>query len=383
MVELPKLPFRITEAGEDHPLVAEALRPRRHFEKCWCGSGQKYRKCHQLRQHEVPVTLGQALHEQQKIFWKERGCMHPFASADICVGKIVDSHSIQRKGPLEKIIGTDNHVCQLGPNHSEDFGLKEIGWRKASVFPGYCAKHDSEVFEDLERVPFSGTHEQCVLQSYRSVCNELYRKRALIDSLKYQRDVIDRGCTLDEQINKQLSISQNILGHTKSKDELEKHWRRFDDAIAQRKYDRFLTKCHFFNGDLGVTSSAALHTEFGFDGTRLADMWDLSIDAQMLAHSIMSTESGGAIVFTWLAEESQPASVVASFDNVPDKDKGDVFVQYCFLNCENTYFSRAWWDQLGSENQEQLKRYATTLFYEGGAFVPNRNPLVKWTFKPK
>lgn len=327
------------------------------------------------------MTLGQLLSEQHKIFWKVRGCMHPNAAEALCEGRVIDSHTIQRKGPLRKIIDSDNHVCRLTPAPGGGSSLEEIGWKQASMFPGYCAKHDSEVFDVLERFPFTGTHEQCVLQAYRSVCNELYKKRALIESLKYQRNTIDRGCDLNEQINRQLSVSGSIKGARKSKDELGNLWCGFEGVVASRQYDHFSSKCYFFKGDLCVTSSAALHTEFDFQGEKLVDMWDLSIDAEMLMYSIMSTDDGGAIVFVWLTENKLPATVVASFDSVPDCDKGDVFVQYCFLNCENTYFSRAWWDQLGHERQEQLKRYAPTLFYDGGAFVPNRNPLVNWNFQ--
>lgn len=258
--------------------------------------------------------------------------------------------------------------------------VEEIGWRKASTFPGYRAKHEYEVFDALERVPFKGTHEQCVLQTYRNVCNELYKKRALIESLEYQRSVIDRGCNIEEQIVRQLSAAQNIAGQSKSRDELEALWRKFDDAVAQRQYDRFLSKCYFFHGDLCVTSSGALHTEFDFHGTVLMDMWDLTVDAEMLSHSIMATDDGGAIVFTWLADEKSPASVVSSFDEVADGNKGDIFVQYCFLNCENTYFSKVWWERVGHSHQEQLKRYAAALFYEGGAFVSNHDRLVDWSF---
>jgi len=273
-----------------------------------------------------------------------------------------------------------NHVCQLAASPRGDIKLVELGWKQASVFPGYCEKHDSEVFKPLERSPFTGTHEQCVLQSYRGVSNELYKKRALIDSLEFQRGVLDRGCNLDEQIRQQLSISTNIEGQSKSKEELEKLWRSFDEAVTQQQYDRFLSQCYFFGGDLDVTSSGALHTEFDFAGTKLVDMWDLKVDAQMLTHSVMSTERGGAIVFTWPADERLPAAVVRSFDAVPNADKGDVFLQYCFLNCENTYFSRAWWEQLGTEHQKRLKCYARALHYEGGAFIPNPKPLVQWSF---
>lgn len=307
--------------------------------------------------------------------------MHPYASESVCGGKVIDAHTIQRKGPLQKITDSDNHVCHLGASQGQGIVVEEIGWRKASTFPGYCAKHDSEVFDVLERVPFMGTHEQCVLQAYRNVCNELYKKRALIESLEYQRNVIDRGCDTEEQINRQLSVSQNIAGQLKSKGELEVLWRKFEDVVARQQYDRFLSKCYFFKGDLCITSSGALHTEFDFRGKQLMDMWDLNVDAEMLSHSIMATDDGGAIVFTWPADEKSPASVVSTFDEVADEDKGDIFVQYCFLNSENTYFSKAWWEQLGQSRQEQLKRFAAALFYEGGAFVANQDRLVDWSFK--
>ena len=382
MVRLPELPFKTIDVGNEHPLVQEALRQRKPYEVCWCGSGRKFKKCHRFREQESALSLGQMLDEQGRVFWKNRGCMHLNASAHICAGKVVDAHTIQRKGPLQMIIGSDNHVCHLTPSPGEQFIVEELGWRKASTFPGYCAKHDTEIFGVLERSTFTGTHEQCVLQAYRNVCNELYKKRALIESLEYQRIAIDRGCDLDAQIARQLSVSASIAGHMKSKDELETLWRKFEDAIARQQYDRFLSKCYFFKGDLSVTSSGTLHTEFDFQGKLLMDMWNLETDAEMLSHSIMVTDDGGAIVFTWLADEMLPPSVVSTFDQVADDSKGDIFVQYCFLNCENTYFSKEWWEGLNSSRQEQLKRYAETLFYEGGTFVANDDRLVKWNFQP-
>lgn len=305
--------------------------------------------------------------------------MHPLAGPEECKGKVIDSHSIQRKGPLRKLVDGKNHVCHLEATPN-GIALDEIGWRKASVFPGYCEYHDTKIFGSLENAPFTGTHEQCVLQAYRSVCNDLYKKRALIESLEYQRDVIDKGCQIDEQINRQLSISNNIAGQSKSVEELTSYWRQLYKSITEQDYDSLSSACYFFDGDLLITSAGALHVEFDFKGNKLFDMWDVKIDAQLLCHSIQATESGGAIVFAWFKDDELPIKVISSFDLVPDEIKGDVFAQYCFLNCENTFFSNLWWDNLRPFDQQRMKDYMGALFYEGGAFEASEVPLVGWNF---
>jgi hypothetical protein len=381
MVKIPPLPFKLVGVGNDHPFVSEALRQRRHFEPCWCGSGRKFRKCHQLRAQQKAMPYTQLVHEQEKIFWRSRGCMHPQASKLSCGGPTIDAHSIQRKGPLARLVDNRNHVCHLIASPPDSIDLKEVGWKRASVFPGFCAQHDSTVFGPLERTAFVGSHEQCVLLTYRNICNELYRKRAFIESLVFHRDVIDRGCDFNGQLERQTSVHENIIGQTKSKEELEKLWDIFGASILRGDFERFRSKCLFFEGELSVCSSGALHAEFDFSGTQLSDTWDLTADGQMLSHSVTATDNGGAIVFTWLAEQQAPALIVESFEAFPPEDKGDIFVQYCFLNCENTYFSRAWWDSLTPEQKLQLKRYAAALYYEGGAFSANRPPLVPWLFR--
>jgi hypothetical protein len=258
--------------------------------------------------------------------------------------------------------------------------VSRIGWRKASIFPGYCARHDSNLFEPIEKELFTGEHWHCVLHAFRNICNELYRKRALVESLEFQRDCIDRGFDPDDQINTQLSYAQNIEGQKKSLEELGSLRAKFESAIIQGSFDVFESKCYFFQGTLDVVSSSIFQCEFDFEGNKLIEMWDLTLDAEMLSHSIANADAGGAIVFVWLKSQKHPGTVVASFDNLPDVDKGDIFVQYCFLNCENTFFSEHWWNSLNQEQQSHIKRYANTFYYEGGEFTASRNRLVGWAF---
>lgn len=195
-----------------------------------------------------------------------------------------------------------------------------------------------------------------------------------------QRNLIDRGFSVDDQINWRLSVNQNIAGQIKSVEEIEQLWHKLSEAVSTQQYDRFSSKWYFFESDLCVTSSAALAAEFDFKGKRLFDMWDLRKNAEMLCYSIMATDLGGAITFTWLTVERGPSAVVASFDDISNEDKGDIFVQYCFLNAENTYFSRRWWDAWSPSLQDELGKYAAALYYEGGAFRANRPQLVNWRF---
>lgn len=155
---------------------------------------------------------------------------------------------------------------------------------------------------------------------------------------------------------------------------------KFESAIIQRKFDIFESKYYVFQGNLDVVSTSVFQCEYDFVGNKLIDMWDLSLDAEKLSHSIMNTANGGAIVFVWLKDEHSAGTVVASFDNLPDDEKGDIFVQYCFVNCENTFFAKQWWKNLNQREQTLIQRFANTFYYEGGKFVANENRLVNWTF---
>ena len=294
MINLPPQKFKVTEVDETDPFVANALRARKHYELCWCGSGKKYKRCHRMREQESAYTLGQLQDIQRRIFWRQRGCMHPLASPTTCNGQVIDSHTIQRKGPLEQIVDETGHVMHFEPKSNDgELEACRIGWKKASVFPGYCASHDSSLFSPLETEPFTGEHMQCVLQAFRNVCNEHYRKKALIEALEFQRDYIDRGQDLDSQINLQLSYTKTIEGQKKSLEESEILKGKFESAIVNNDLEALVSKCYFFQGDLDVVSSSVFQCEFDFAGNKLVDMWDLQLNAELISHSVINTDEGG------------------------------------------------------------------------------------------
>jgi len=307
--------------------------------------------------------------------------MHPTASESTCQGGVIDAHTIQRKGPLERIIDSANHVLHFKPSREAGgLELEKIGWKRASIFPGYCARHDASLFRGIESAPFTGANEQCVLLAFRNLCNEIYRKQALKESLEYLREVLDRGFSLDQQISAQYSLAASIAGQAKSIQEGNALRAKFESAITSNDFGQFSSKCYAFCGEISVVSSSMFQCEFDFIGNKLADQWNFSTDMHMLSHSIMNTTNGGIIVFVWQNDDYLAQQTVESFGKIDPSEMGDIFVQYCFLNCENTYFSQSWWDSLTPARQSTIKTLAKTMYYNGGKFVATSPPQVDWVF---
>lgn len=91
---------------------------------------------------------------------------------------IKKSHSIPKSSIL-KTIAINGHVLKpefdFG-NHFPKNKMTEIGINNASVFPGYCVKHES-IFESFEADGKFDNAKKAILQTYRTICRErVYRE---------------------------------------------------------------------------------------------------------------------------------------------------------------------------------------------------------------
>jgi hypothetical protein len=147
-------------------------------EPCWCGSGQKFKKCHLDRHRLAPLTK-----EEMLRFYRgsrrHQVCLHPSAPGG-CHGGIVRAHTIQRSGGLSRI-ARSGHVYSFQASLFDRLADKEdraflLGVRSASTFTGFCGLHDTTLFRPLETQPFIPTPEQVTLLAYRAVCMEVFAR---------------------------------------------------------------------------------------------------------------------------------------------------------------------------------------------------------------
>lgn len=116
----------------------------------------------------------------RKIFGKHKGTSKVrkcFYENDSCDGKIIKAHSLSKSATLELIKSatlSGDQVLQLSDiqiiENQVILEPRLKGWQnQASIFTGFCEKHDKEIFNSIENGnEFNGSPEQNFAHSYRS-----------------------------------------------------------------------------------------------------------------------------------------------------------------------------------------------------------------------
>jgi hypothetical protein len=112
-------------------------------------------------------------------------CLFHDHSGRRCREEAIQSHSLQRSGPLASI-SESGHVIKIGSmlraQPIENRSLFErVGLSNASVFPGFCATHDNTLFSELEGDRLEFSKRTGVLVSIRAISMELYKKLHMVE----------------------------------------------------------------------------------------------------------------------------------------------------------------------------------------------------------
>lgn len=327
---------------------------------CWCGSGVKYKKCHMRREDQKSLPL-RAINSISDKGSRVRLCMHPEASESACA-KIINAHSIQRSRLLEQVVNSNNKILKLVPAQDEQWGaeLKEIGWRHASTFTGFCSTHDSSTFEVVERCPFDATPEQCFLLAYRGLCHELHAKLQASKSVSPLKDFVDRGQTLSEQVRLQSELSRYQYWLEMGLEETKSAKLQMDAQLQSRAYEEWSHWIVLIDGPLSIVTTGSFTPSRDLSGDLLQDFTDESKPLERVIISMAPTKTGNAAMFSWRTCDAIPIAFLRELRQSRRTRLPDLLTQVIFQQCENAYFSHSWWDGLTEDEQAKVKRWALT-----------------------
>lgn len=70
--------------------------------------------------------------------------------------------------------------------------------------------------------------------------------------------------------------------------------------------------------------------------------------------SLIGTDSGGVVLFSWLGESEVGLKFIRSLDKLSDDEIVHAIVRFIFEFFENTYFAPEWWEGLTENEKERI-----------------------------
>ncbi|MDD4996522.1 MAG: hypothetical protein PHI99_00060 [Syntrophales bacterium] len=250
-----------------------------------------------------------------------------------------------------KYIAEDDHVLVrqvnlFGKSEEELLNFKRLSVHEALTFPGFCNRHDNDLFISLDRSPFIASPEQLFMQAYRCDCRELYFKlcqtQASLDAVQIAEL---QGLPPDNKYKLSPELEVIKAGM----------YRSLGDGIASKeKFERYL-----INGDYRqlqsfivharcsptIASAGAFFPDVLSSCEIIQDFTDFESNLQSIFLSFIPEQSGIFVVFSFFYDEAKaPTKFINDLirtDNLPAR-----LVWLCLTRLENTALKPSWWETL-------------------------------------
>ncbi len=328
-------------------------------EPCWCGSGKKFKHCHLRRADQPPPNMGEiisALSGREHL--KTKICFHP-ESPGGCSRGVIRAHTVQRAGG-RTAIARDNHVYHFQGSATRaaksgglDFRPESIGINKASAYPMFCSKHDTEVFKEIDTAPFSGTVEQVFELAYRAACQELYASLSRFAGVPAQQD-LDRGRSEEFQEMFQTWHAMYAAVSMAALESIYNLKQEYDYALLASSHSGL----HFYQIEFSARSPflscGVVAPEFDFAGGKLQDTRSTASDLQLVTSNVVPTPKGSAFVLAWLGNLPYVERMVTSLDSLPEEELADAVCRFIFNSFDNIYADPGWWDGLNEGIRKKM-----------------------------
>lgn len=328
---------------------------------CWCGSGKKFKKCHRNREAQPKGNPWDAVNANRKAFSQKKCCARDVGLGD-CDGSVIKAHTVSR-GPNLTKIAKDGHVLHYVANISDmnknggKLSAKKIGIGDASVFYGFCSKHDRELFSCIENEAFTGRPDQCLAVAYRTMSRELYGK----DAGAHLRDTLreaDKGLKPFEQFAIQQMLDVINTGNEAARRDLKATHDALTLALVNNRLDTLSFVVFEFAAPLPFMFAGAWSPFRDLNGRELQAGYSDELLEQVFVSSFAS-DSSAMICVSWRNVDNAPGQVIAEqLLALSDDQLASVCLQFVMKHVENLFFDPDWFQGLNDKPRELLNQLA-------------------------
>lgn len=342
---------------------------------CWCGSGKKWKKCHRDRDQQKAEPIGKLVNEM-RIEMAKGYCLHPDASPSSCSSRVIQAHTVQRKGGLNAI-AENGHVISPKRGFEDIFKNdgeiipREHGIRDASTFMGFCGFHDDRMFKPIEQKPLSLNQQTAFLLSFRALAYEFFSKEAALRTVEIQR-AMDKGKSFQLQCAIQEFLHIHREGLKRGMQDLRRCKEQYDNAYRGGKFDDFVFYGVRFSGMLPVVGCGAFDPEYDFQANRLQIITRAESNVDHICLNLTIIGDKSVLVLGWPGNSTGPAAAFSdSYRALPDSEKANAAMYLVCEHIENIYFRPSWWtSQPAVVTDNLVQRFRSGIGMPGTQRIP-------------
>jgi len=261
---------------------------------------------------------------------------------------------------LAKHIAIDGHLVQFkvepmaGPPSGLFISPERIGLNEATTFFGFCAKHDSALFRELEASEFEFQPKQIALLGYRALCRDLYGKDAEIAANDAMRLYVSMNLDIPAFAEKDQRYQITRLARLNARKNLVRAREAFAEMLRPSCTESLRYFGILFADEPVYLVSSAFLPEWDFKGRRLQDLSGLD-DFYPICFSAWAKANQSVAVFCWHeSADTICAPFIDSLRESPPRRIADRILTMAFEYSENVVFRSDWWEQLREQDRRRL-----------------------------
>lgn len=280
-------------------------------------------------------------------------CFHH--NKEECKGKIKQAHSIQKNGRLsiiESEVNKNLSVYSFTNFKSDEKNviseLLPIGKKDASTFFGFCDYHDTNLFSPIENFVFDGSNKHLFLHSYRSFAHSYHKKK---EEFKYWDNF--EKTSFNPIISSQIQSSM-MWGNKIALTQLEKNKEFLDEAIDKENWDSLEYLFYEKEGLYPFAVSSQMSPKVTYYNKNMNNHESSEIPYEKPIITFLPDKTSTIAIVAVFPFEKKSLTLIEELDKLIDFKLEKAITSLIIANCENTFFSPLFWNNLSRKEQRLL-----------------------------
>jgi hypothetical protein len=314
--------------------------------------------------------MGKYIADEQKKL--AENCFH--YDRPSCKGGIIDAHSLQKNGPLNRISEFENNqhtVIHFKREAGKNWYAAPISIKSASTFRGFCHHHD-DIFSVIEQQPYTGSNQQNFLHSYRSFAYSYHNR---IENYAYLKNVVNGASNMENLLEscvealRSFGIAEENIPDIPKKTEItaeqeeilkaerfETYKEQLNNSLNSNKYDDLEYFTYELNHICPLICASWIKVHLEMPGGFIINYNGQIYNGYPLLLTIFHTDQNTSFVLlARFKHDSITEHMFNQLRKLSTEELENKLTSLIYEQVENFYMAPTFWNYLPNSEKEKIK----------------------------